>query len=300
MDSNKIADVIDRVKSAKSPVEIIWSSHPKWPQPASIEPATGVRALGTELHTFRISVLDSSFNPPTLAHKTLALSSYPGESQGDIYQAHLLLLSVRNADKILKQGDATFIQRVEMMVHLAEDVAQNLPTQPPTTVAVAVIDEPSFVGKSTKLHAYLRPRLPDDVQVKLTFVLGTDTITRFFAPRFYSSQEIMLQSIQHFFLQPSQGGEGSEIVCARRASTLTPQEEQEFLQTDEVKQWVSAGAVKLIDIGEEEARMSSTSVREGIRHSLGCADPNEPPSWDSTCSPRVAKYIKDQFLYGFE
>ncbi|KAG9047112.1 hypothetical protein FS837_002996 [Tulasnella sp. UAMH 9824] len=298
MDGSEIADAIDHVKSGESPVEIIWSSHPRWPQPESTGTAAGTSA--TTLNTFRISVLDSSFNPPTLAHKALALSPYPGESREDIYQAHLLLLSVRNADKVLKQGDATYVQRVEMMVHLAEDVVQYLPAQLPPNVAVAVIDEPSFVGKSTKLHAYLRPRLPDETQVKLIFVLGTDTITRFFTPRFYPSQESMLRSIERFFWQPSQGGEGSEIVCARRASTLTPQEEQEFLQTDEVKQWVGAGAVKMIDIGEEEAKMSSTSVREGLRYSPGSANPNESPSLESMCCPKVAKYIKDQFLYGLK
>lgn len=183
------------------------------------------------------------------------------------------------------------------MVLLAEDVVQNLPGRSAPNVAVAVIDEPSFVGKSTKLHTFLRPCLPEDVQINLAFVLGTDTITRFFAPRFYPSRESMLQSIQHFFLRPSQGGEGSEIVCARRASTLSPQEEQEFLETEEVKQWVDIGAVKMIDIGKEEAGMSSTRVREEVRNSLEYGDSDELSSWESMCCSGVAKYIKDQHLY---
>ncbi|KAG8982239.1 hypothetical protein FRB90_006928, partial [Tulasnella sp. 427] len=254
------------------------------------EPIAAERGSSTLL----ISVLDSSFNPPTLAHKELALSEYPTNSSRSAYQARLLLLSVRNADKVLKNGDATFVQRVEMMIHLAEDLAESHQAQPSVNIAVAVIDEPSFVGKSTKLQAYLRSRVPNETQIKLAFVLGTDTITRFFAPRFYPSGESMLQSIRHFFLEPSQGGEGSEIVCARRSSTLSQEEEYKFLQTEEVKQWVDVSAVKMIDIGEEEAKMSSTKVREGIQNR---ENSREFSSWEDMCCPSVARYIKEQLLY---
>lgn len=105
----------------------------------------------------RISILDSSFNPPTRAHLALAQSKPPKrifvpgterqsnvssttvkprrpsagsgdavvtqerkpEYNEDDYDARLLLLSVRNVDKTLKPGDATFVQRVEMMSQLA-------------------------------------------------------------------------------------------------------------------------------------------------------------------------------------
>lgn len=37
MEIDRIADAIDHVKSGENPVEIIWSSHPNWPQPVSTE-----------------------------------------------------------------------------------------------------------------------------------------------------------------------------------------------------------------------------------------------------------------------
>ncbi|KAG8985705.1 hypothetical protein FRB90_004497 [Tulasnella sp. 427] len=184
-----------------------------------------------------------------------------------------------------------------MMIHLAEDLAESHQAQPSVNIAVAVIDEPSFVGKSIKLQPYLRSRVPNETRIKLAFVLGTDTITRFFAPRFYPSLDSMLRSIRHFFLEPAQGGEGSEIVCARRSSTLSEEEEQEFLQTEEVKEWVDVGAVKLIDIGEEEAKMSSTKVREGIKNYETLQWISR---WEDMCCPSVANYIKDQHLYSIE
>jgi nicotinamide-nucleotide adenylyltransferase len=106
----------------------------------------------------RVSILDSSFNPPTCAHLALARSkptlrknaSFSGQNtvpgsqsehittnenaqslhhsfdlaengEGD-YDARLLLLSVRNVDKTLKAGDATYEQRIEMMYALAREL----------------------------------------------------------------------------------------------------------------------------------------------------------------------------------
>ena len=122
----------------------------------------------------RVAVLDSSFNPPTRAHLALALLATP-----DTCDSTLLLLSVRNADKQLKSGDAPHIERLEMMSHFADDLARvqieanwyPIPTcapvspsssepQPPAqnlwpVVVTAAIDEPTFVGKSTILHETL-------------------------------------------------------------------------------------------------------------------------------------------------
>ena len=108
-------------------------------------------------------MLDSSFNPPTRAHLALAQSKPPsrlkptvtgtsgvpapfidirrfrgtetaidrdegkvnknGDSDED-YDARLLLLSIRNADKILKTSDASYSQRLEMMYLLAHEVGR--------------------------------------------------------------------------------------------------------------------------------------------------------------------------------
>ncbi|KZT01369.1 uncharacterized protein LAESUDRAFT_731208 [Laetiporus sulphureus 93-53] len=159
----------------------------------------------------RISVLDASFNPPTLAHLALANAPCPypivsaSATARDVhdYDAKLLLLSVRNADKHLKPGDAGYIQRLEMMTLLAKDIIRarirddhtsdlDAPAVPHDNVAVAIIDEPTFVGKSRALLQYLRQRvsflvhsspvalqsqgmpdaMPDHVTPQLTFLLG--------------------------------------------------------------------------------------------------------------------------------
>lgn len=142
-------------------------------------------------------MLDSSFNPPTKAHLALALtSSTRSRSRGTEAEAalnsddkaHLLLLSVRNADKALKEGDATHVQRLEMMMLLAKELEKRLSpssnksrndevkrideteSEPKNSgegdegegqanVAVGIIDEPTFVRKSAVLREYLTDRL---------------------------------------------------------------------------------------------------------------------------------------------
>lgn len=220
---------------SKLPVELVWATHPHWPLPPRRAP-TNPNTTKSQSHApfpnrpIRISVLDSSFNPPTLAHLALANSPRPKYSNEDSnadekYDAKLLLLSVKNVDKRLKPGDASYVQRLEMMGLLAQDVdTKTVPTSPELSVAdglqnlaqdhnvaIAVIDEPTFVGKSKVLTEYLRNRIASlteqasgdsnsetssgahydssngrTTQPQLTFIIGLDTLERLFSPRYYA------------------------------------------------------------------------------------------------------------------
>ena len=281
----------------------------------------------------QISVLDSSFNPPTLAHLALANTLPPSLPLGGVtplahpspvdFDARLLLLSVRNADKQLKPGDATYEQRMEMMVLLAQDLArthsrdlhaaQSTPlesTMHESNVAVAIIDEPTFVGKSALLLDFLRRRISDlhstsdltsspespslynGTQLpipKLTFLMGTDTIVRFFAPRYYASEDAMKTAL-HRFLSPTE--DDSRIICARRISRGVSREEEEkaeVLLPDFVGDIAPADQICFVDIGERECAFSSSEVREKV------AKGDE--GWKVMVTPRVAQYIEDHRLY---
>lgn len=318
----------------KTDVEFIYMSNPSWPisRPTSEDLATAEKLQ----RPLWISVLDSSFNPPTKAHLALACSSPPqvepvnpgvlgnnptsNETKADMqlvqtsrelkYDAHMLLLSVTNADKRLKPGDATYEQRLEMMALVSQEM--QLAEQPATNVCVAAIDEPTFVGKSTKLKDAISNRIGslsnrgnDGLQMdlssgqrrddrgqefKLCFVLGFDTVTRLFEPKYYGSIEAMRASLRLFFAPVSEGGQDSYVVCARRqsgakedretgvlsnqAQRYPPQstemvpdselteEEHQFFMSIEVREYWESGKVSLMkDIGQELQSMSSTLVR---------------------------------------
>jgi nicotinamide-nucleotide adenylyltransferase len=195
------------------------------------------------------------------------------------YDAKLLLLSIRNADKYLKSTDASYIQRLEMMFLLTKDINGHSGDHRTTStcsstgdscetpgeeanVAVAIIDEPTFVGKSNIMLPFLQRRLtslassptsptsleipipgPKDEttsaqpliqQPQLTFLLGFDTLERLFTPRYYVSSSSpssdptwqMLSSLRKFF-SPSPQGDDSRVVCARRSSSPLSQNQDQ-------------------------------------------------------------------------
>jgi nicotinamide-nucleotide adenylyltransferase len=276
------------------PVELVYTPHDHWPLPPSINSTNSTTLL-------RISVLDSSFNPPTLAH--LALANHP------TYDARLLLLSVRNVDKSLGPGDASYIQRLQMMYLLAMDIEHpSLPDEGASNsnMAIAIIDEPTFIGKSSALLTFLRSRLstftPSPPTPRLTFLLGMDTLTRLFSPRYYpsstttiSNDQSMLTSLRHFFNE-----EGSNIVCARRDPNSYPSASSEpVLLTSQSEvpppalEFLTANRITFIDIGVDERGYSSSSVRRIVRSS----SPSIRAAWEKMVSPSIERYIKEKNLY---
>ncbi|OJT02256.1 hypothetical protein TRAPUB_7237 [Trametes pubescens] len=308
--------LLQRIHRGLSAIELVHTSHPRWPLPPH---------SATLAPTVHISVLDSSFNPPTLAHLALAntlppppTDVPPSRSPHD-FDARLLLLSVRNADKQLKPGDAAYEQRAEMMILLARDLARTHARSVPAddadahgapraeaeqehepNVAVAIINEPTFVGKSTILHNFLPARIAALLSPSagvsppaptLTFLMGTDTVARLFAPRYYASEAAMRTALLRFF-SPAPDGEDSRIVCARRASHGVSRAEEERVEVEMTafaRTIVPFERLTFVDIGEQEATYSSSQVREL------CAMGNE--LWDEMVTPAVAKYIVANDLY---
>ena len=258
-------------------VQLVYTPHDHWPLPPNHHHPN---------HTLRISVLDSSFNPPTLAH--LALATAPSAPASD---ARLLLLSTTNADKTPKLGDASPLQRLHMMYLFAQDI------DPFThNVAIAIIDEPTFVGKSTALLAFLRPRLvaltlPPPPTPTLSFLLGTDTLQRIFAPRYYPSEDAMLAALRFFF-----DVDNNCLVCARRDPASYPPSNGPPPTAEGIPlaatPFLRSDKISLIDIGPEEQAYSSSLVRQG-RGSLS-------GEWRKLVSERVARYLVENHMYGLD
>lgn len=288
-------------------------SHDRWPLPRR-HALTGLR--------LNISVLDSSFNPPTLAHLALAETSFPMRfrsipADNDGFHAKLLLLSVRNADKLLKPSDATHAQRLEMMILLARDLSTettvssgdrqrtNLPVvSDSSNIAVAIIDEPTFVGKSSALLISLRERISQlsrtgtpgaefaalsfPMKPSLTFLVGMDTLDRLFASRYYTSDESMRSALQQFL---SPDGDDSRVICARRLGLTEDPTVIEARTLAVAREFVDSQRIALVDIDETVAAFSSSDVRDKINSGQG-AD-----VWTSLVTQRIADYITRSSLY---
>jgi nicotinamide-nucleotide adenylyltransferase len=270
MSTDIISAALSRLQAGTTKVEFIHKPYTSWPYPRPTShfptPLTGSSTI-TDDSAFRVAVLDSSFNPPTLAHRALVLlpaAASPSE-------ARLLLLSVRNADKAPRTGDASPKQRIEMMVRLAREV----------DAAVGLVDAPAFVHKAERLHTALPAR------AQLTFVQGIDTLERFFAPRYYGdgSLEIMHAALQHFF---SPDGDDARVICARRSIKLTdPQGESAILES--ARDWIQAGRITLVDVGNQLQTFSSSEVRAKV-HARN-------DSWRLMVPDGIKEYIEEQSLY---
>ena len=336
--SGRFPGHLERIRQGLSTVEVPSVPHNRWPLPSSSSPPHQSSHLN-------ISVLDSSFNPPTLAHLALANIHFsaafrcthnPQTPDCCRFHAKLLLLSVRNADKSMKPGDANYDQRVDMMARLAHDVKND--TTPDhddmdtfisnegrkrnygyrtSNTAVALIDEPTFVGKARILLDFFHKRLssmtssnsvsamtsdspPNDNEAlltrdsrtilpELTFIVGIDTLERLFAPRYYLSEEDMHERLSHFL---SPDGDNCRVICARRVTPgldAVSEDERERKVSEAAKSFIDSNRIALVDIADEVRSLSSSETRAAI-----LADPRH---WTTTVTPSVAEYITQQNLY---
>ncbi|KAI1206169.1 Nucleotidylyl transferase [Annulohypoxylon truncatum] len=174
----------------------------------------------------RLLVLDSSFNPPTLAHQQMALSAFseyrqPGSgnrNNGDDDKSRvLLLLAINNADKAPKP--AAFPQRLAMMYIFAQDLLAATSTSTSTETAgdsdsssgdanecegvdIAVTTEPYFHAKSgavasSGFYHHSQESEPEPV-VEQVYLTGFDTLIRVFDPKYYPSGS-MARVLDPFF-----------------------------------------------------------------------------------------------------
>ncbi|KAK0204929.1 Nucleotidylyl transferase [Desarmillaria ectypa] len=188
-------------------------------------------------HGAKVLILDSSFNPPTLAHLALALC-------GNDYDARILMLSTTNADKKLAPGDATLAQRQSMMALLG--------------LPITVIDEPTFVGKARRLHSEMPSATWD-------FVMGWDTVERVFAEKYYTGKD-MTAELRGFFFEsrarilyaPRVGAGGIDVWAT-------------------VERVGGREKVVPAAISDEFAAYSSTAVRNAIKFGKGTWRDKVPP-----------------------
>lgn len=168
-------------------------------------------------------VLDSSFNPPTIAHMTMATSAVRdlqtqrnieltlkgGEAArhgGNDEIRLLLLLAVNNADKAPKP--ASFEHRLLMMRSFATDIQrtwrraqeqrhdeqqqQQLPSVDELPVDIGLTTYPYFHDKSAAIARAAEYEFatssssPTSPTLQQIFLVGYDTLVRIFNPKYYS------------------------------------------------------------------------------------------------------------------
>ena len=217
-----------------------------------------------------LHVLDSSFNPPTAAHRDIALSSLRVHLSSN-QQRLILLLATQNADKAAKP--AAYEQRLVMMALLAEDILDKLrhpgksenavPTEQ-LAIDIALTKQPYFHDKArsieeSQLYVDASASSPQPQQIHL---LGYDSLIRLLNTKYYPPAH-NLSPLAPLFAK-------HKIRVTKRADIGGEQEEyvrklERGEREDEGGKREWAERIQLVDGEKEGDTVSSTRVREGLK-----------------------------------
>jgi nicotinate (nicotinamide) nucleotide adenylyltransferase len=214
-----------------------------------------------------IAILDSSFNPPTLAHKELLLRT-AAESPADAY---LLLFSINNADKQLT--GATAEQRVKMMKLMAETIYSQYPA---CNVAVAVTEHARFFEKANEIHAWYESHYPGK-EAQLAFIMGYDTVIRLVNQKYYDQP--VEEALEPFFSK-------NKVICADRGGHSKEDVDNFWKNNKIVAQFQSS--FERISLGDITANISSTKVRSQIHNNQDIRQ---------SVDDKIYQYVRKHQLY---
>ncbi|CAD6564600.1 MAG: hypothetical protein CYPHOPRED_004112 [Cyphobasidiales sp. Tagirdzhanova-0007] len=263
-------------------LELSYSSTPGWPFPASTSSPAIAKAL-------RIAILDSSFNPPSRGHGAIAVHD------ADSYDAHLLLLSSVNVDKIPKKGETSLDERRDMMTLLAERMIRDVDGC--RVVAAGTLAAATFAEKAPVVLAYLLSRHAGlGLRPTLVFFIGFDTVTRLFMKKYYQNSEDEMERVMSNFFER----DGCEIICSRRALTdvaqndVADEEEAELLTRPFVKRFADRGRLIFVDMSGTEG-ISSTKIRNAFRG--GSTRQETEVMLQGLAHPEIVNYCLEKGLY---
>lgn len=287
---HRLGSSLEAFIAEKQTFKLVYTTKPAWP----VLPPSCERA--------HIAVLDASFNPPTRAHAGLA--QLRPAAPPHHFDAHLLLFSVRNADKGRgRPGDASPLQRLHMMLLLAQHLEQS-----DMQVAVALVDEPLVFAKSTLLHQHLGASAP----LRLHWLMGSDTLVRVFQPKYYASEAALQLACDRFFVH-----EQSKMICAERSATsvqgiaglpgataplsqATSHELHHLLEHNRLaRHWLDKGGIQLHPLDPAVARHSSTAVRTFLReaHAQGMSHEELVAALQTMVPTPVVPYLATEHVY---
>jgi nicotinamide-nucleotide adenylyltransferase len=284
-------------QSSSSTFRLLQTIHPHnlTPQPATPptkeEPQTQPKTL---------LILDSSFNPPSIAHQNLATTALhkTATSTSSTPGPHrlLLLFSTMNADKA--PSAAPFDQRLTLMTIFAVDLLKSLQSHPQAqdytipAIDIGITTAPYYSDKSLAITDSPEGQKWYPSKPQHIHLLGFDTLTRFFAPKYYQSFSPPLSALAPYF----EAGHGLRATLRPDDAYGSEAEQRAFVQNladggleaeGGKKEW--AERVELVG-ATPKAGVSSTVIRKAAKAG----------EWDvvgELCTESVAGWVREEGLY---
>jgi nicotinic acid mononucleotide adenylyltransferase len=194
-------------------------------------------------HGMRLGLLAGSFNPPTIAHQSLALAGLTAGRLDKVWYT----LSIHTVGKEMVTG-AALDDRLLLLDLLVE-------TDP--RLGVLLINRGLFVDQAKLVHAAY-PTLAD-----LVFLVGFDKIVQIFDPRYYDDRDAELDqlfALATFLVAPRGDDDAADL-----AELLGRPENRRF-----------TGAIRPLDLPSDVREVASSHVRVGLAAG-GETDETVPP-----------------------
>ncbi|KXL43389.1 hypothetical protein M433DRAFT_70154 [Acidomyces richmondensis BFW] len=239
-------------------------------------------------------ILDSSFNPPTVAHQSMAQSALTRSFSDAFPRPHrlLLLFATMNADKA--PSAASFAQRLTLMTILASELLASIEDNPDdysmVPIDVGVTNVPYYTDKSAAISSEAKDCYPDSP--KHIHLIGFDTFTRIFDPKYYMSFSPPFSALSPYFdaghrlrvtLRPDQ----EQDSIAGQVAFIKRLEDGNMEKDGGMRSW--AQQVDFV-LPNKNVGVSSTKVRK-------TAMAGQWQEVRKLCPPTVAEYVKMERLY---
>ncbi|EGW32484.1 uncharacterized protein SPAPADRAFT_61552 [Spathaspora passalidarum NRRL Y-27907] len=253
--------------ASKSDFSVLYHTSPEFITPA----------------TQRICVLDSSFNPPHLGHYALVEESlkntFGSVGQSNDNKIVLLLLSIKNADKAAPKPES-LEHRLQMMYLMANDISKKWNI----SVSIGVTKHAKFVDKSVSCLNFIKP----SSTLKLTFLVGFDTLVRILNPKYYLPDKLST-SLEQFM-------KSTDLFCLTRVDKdITNDEQNNYLEEirggrhEDIPSHWGENIFLVKNFGDDIANISSSEIR--LQISQGNDD------WKSKVVPEIRDFIVNNDLY---
>jgi nicotinamide-nucleotide adenylyltransferase len=226
-----MADMASQIATLRSLLPDLESAlHSFASSPAKFRLVRSVNATTTQPKT--LYILDSSFNPPSIAHLTLAASALKQSAPSEKSPYRLLLLfSTHNADKA--PSPASFVQRIALMTMFAEDLSRSLKNATPSlnanvaniSIDIGLTKEPYYSDKSAAI-AETTPSFYSSSPIHIHLV-GYDTLIRFCNPKYYPKYDPPLSALKPFF------DAGHKMRVTQRPTDPSDESSNEYGTTEE-------------------------------------------------------------------
>lgn len=284
----QLGSALKDFQSSSSNFRVLKTIHPSDLTPQDPQPPSQAESPKT------LFILDSSFNPPSIAHETLAASALHKSSNSKFPTPHrlLLLFATMNADKA--PSAATFDQRLTLMTIFAVDLLRHLKSSSDehsvVPIDIGVTTVPYYTDKSAAIASEGSTWYPD--QPTHIHLIGFDTLTRFFGAKYYPNHSPPFSALTPYFsaghrLRVTLRPDDAYGTLSQQKSFIERLERGEMEPDGGKREW--ARQIEVVE-PNERVGVSSTRVRKAAKRG----------DWEEVrglCTEGVGEWVRGEGLY---